>query len=348
MTAQLGREIIENLLQHNDESDSPANAEAWEVNALCRLALARMDCDTVAMQNFRCAMEGVGHIRRTLDETFGGLHGTHCEPDVLVECKAICDAICDAYRRTAPPAPVAVPDKKESISGSVFGEHYCDGWNACRAAMLQGDENSVPLTTLHPAPELDSSPKNDKSHSGSSPAAPDERAAFNAWNNEDNLPIAGVGAKNAAWLAWQARAAMLKAEPVTAATVPEKCWCRTCRPVDITDMRFVMCPDCGNKRCPKANDHRNACSGSNEPGQAGSAYPASPVVGDFRERSGMSTNRSREHFISLCNQFWNWQESDEINAGDEEPRLEWNGKEFTHRVTQALWRMYQAAPEQEV
>lgn len=37
---------------------------------------------------------------------------------------------------------------------------------------------------------------------------PDERAAFNAWNNEDNLPIAGVGAKNAAWLAWQARASL--------------------------------------------------------------------------------------------------------------------------------------------
>jgi len=53
---------------------------------------------------------------------------------------------------------------------------------------------------------------------------------------------------------------------------------------------------------------------------------------------------SREHFISLCNQFWNWQEADEINAGDEEPRLEWNGSAFTHRVTQALWRMYQASP----
>ncbi|WP_354001822.1 hypothetical protein [Escherichia coli] len=38
------------------------------------------------------------------------------------------------------------------------------------------------------------------------PLSIDERAAFNAWNNEDNLPIAGVGAKNAAWLAWQARA----------------------------------------------------------------------------------------------------------------------------------------------
>ncbi|MDF3570894.1 hypothetical protein [Enterobacter cloacae] len=54
------------------------------------------------------------------------------------------------------------------------------------------------------------------------------------------------------------------------------CWCRTCRPITLTDMRFVVCPECGNKRCPHANDHRNACTGSNEPGQKGSAYPAAP------------------------------------------------------------------------
>ncbi|HCM9628376.1 TPA: hypothetical protein N5O23_000723 [Enterobacter hormaechei subsp. steigerwaltii] len=54
------------------------------------------------------------------------------------------------------------------------------------------------------------------------------------------------------------------------------CWCRTCRPVVLNDMRFVVCPDCGNKRCPRANDHKNSCTGSNEPGQEGSAYPASP------------------------------------------------------------------------
>ncbi len=54
------------------------------------------------------------------------------------------------------------------------------------------------------------------------------------------------------------------------------CWCRTCRPVVLNDMRFVVCPDCGNKRCPRANDHRNACTGSNEPGQEGSAYPDIP------------------------------------------------------------------------
>lgn len=37
--------------------------------------------------------------------------------------------------------------------------------------------------------------------------------------------------------------------------------------------RMILCPKCGNKRCPHANDHRNTCTGSNEPGQPGSAYP---------------------------------------------------------------------------
>ncbi|HID3844281.1 hypothetical protein VSS26_15025 [Klebsiella pneumoniae] len=86
------------------------------------------------------------------------------------------------------------------------------------------------------------------------------------------------------------RAAMLAAAPQSPgsepATVPGKwipvseqkpdCWCITCRPVTLNDMRFVVCPDCGNKRCPRANDHRNACSGSNEPGQEGSGYPDTP------------------------------------------------------------------------
>ena len=35
---------------------------------------------------------------------------------------------------------------------------------------------------------------------------------------------------------------------------------------------MILCVDCGNKRCPKANDHRNECTGSNDLGQPGSAY----------------------------------------------------------------------------
>lgn len=61
---------------------------------------------------------------------------------------------------------------------------------------------------------------------------------------------------------------------------PDGCGrCHTCAPNKIGGpMRMIVCPECGNKRCPKANDCRNACTGSNEPGQAGSAYPASPTI----------------------------------------------------------------------
>jgi len=63
---------------------------------------------------------------------------------------------------------------------------------------------------------------------------------------------------------------------------PAQCWCATCRPVtpfgNPEDNRMVLCPTCGNKRCPHANDHRNACTNSNEPGQPGSGYPAANLV----------------------------------------------------------------------
>ena len=36
--------------------------------------------------------------------------------------------------------------------------------------------------------------------------------------------------------------------------------------------KMILCPECGNKRCPKASDHRLACTGSNEAGQEGSVY----------------------------------------------------------------------------
>lgn len=41
-------------------------------------------------------------------------------------------------------------------------------------------------------------------------SVPDERAAFNAWNNDTDCPLAGRDAKTAAWLAWNRRAAMLQ------------------------------------------------------------------------------------------------------------------------------------------
>ncbi len=46
---------------------------------------------------------------------------------------------------TTPPAPVSVPDEIESTLGSDYDDYYCDGWNACRAAMLQGAAGGSPV-----------------------------------------------------------------------------------------------------------------------------------------------------------------------------------------------------------
>ena len=188
----------------------------------------------------------------------------------------------------APPAPVSVPDALEDDIHS--DDHpllwsYNNGWNACRSAMLQGVENGESATTMKTAPALDSSPKIDESPSGNSPVIPD------GWVMVPVEPTYQMC--KAMGLPWESPRfpdlykAMIAAAPHFReisnsstkhfrenAETSTKCWCHTCRPVTNSDMRFVVCPDCGNKRCPHANDHRNACTGSNEPGQEGSAYPA--------------------------------------------------------------------------
>jgi hypothetical protein len=42
--------------------------------------------------------------------------------------------------------------------------------------------------------------------------------------------------------------------------------------ISFTAIRMILCAVCGNKRCPKATNHLNECTGSNEPNQKGSAY----------------------------------------------------------------------------
>jgi hypothetical protein len=59
----------------------------------------------------------------------------------------------------------------------------------------------------------------------------------------------------------------------------KSCGCYRCmglkydeRGMPLTMTTFIVCPDCGNKRCPKSTDHTLACTNSNEPGQKGSRY----------------------------------------------------------------------------
>lgn len=68
----------------------------------------------------------------------------------------------------------------------------------------------------------------------------------------------------------------LSAEP------PPHCECHRCirekglvedgSALPLSATKMVLCPECGNKRCPKASDHRLLCTKSNEPGQPGSVY----------------------------------------------------------------------------
>lgn len=62
---------------------------------------------------------------------------------------------------------------------------------------------------------------------------------------------------------------MMKAGEPIVPLAGAPCWCATCRPITLDDMRMVLCPTCGNKRCPHAADHRYDCTNSNDPNQKG-------------------------------------------------------------------------------
>lgn len=49
---------------------------------------------------------------------------------------------------------------------------------------------------------------------------------------------------------------------------------------------YVLCPDCGCKRCPKATNHEHDCTARNESGQYGSTYGDScekPCCAEFND-----------------------------------------------------------------
>lgn len=149
-----------------------------------------------------------------------------------------------ALYRHAQPALVVPDEIKHRIGGLDWGweGEFNRGWNACRAAMLQELKKSAGTEAI--------------------------------CRSNENVQAVEVQSLTSINPAPDLVSLQKKAESIIGnyPGIPD-CWCRTCRPVVLNDMRFVVCPDCGNKRCPRANDHRNACTGSNEPGQEGSAYP---------------------------------------------------------------------------
>lgn len=170
--------------------------------------------------------------------------------------------------------------------GTMAGHHrekLCKAVEDCRAAMLNRQRvdhvDGAPPTTIKPVPDLyEVTVPGGRSTTFTTDAAEAKDCADMGWKVQEYVTLERY------------QAAMLQgAEPEFReisnsstkhfrenAETSTKCWCHTCRPVTVTDVRFVVCPECGNKRCPRANDCRSVCTGSNEPGQEGSAYPAAP------------------------------------------------------------------------
>lgn len=178
----------------------------------------------------------------------------------------------DVREQTAvPPVPVIQADVAQAIEKLKRKLVECNRYNycadavkgveyACHAAMLQaGNHNEQHLDMV-----VHSGADNGKANCG---------LPFAQWLSQQNEPIdVDCGCVTTEVFYHWLRVAY---ETANSPVAPD-CSCRTCRPVTFTDSRFVVCPECGNKRCPHANDHRNACTGSNEPGQEGSAYQAAP------------------------------------------------------------------------
>ncbi|CAH1456263.1 Uncharacterised protein [Klebsiella quasipneumoniae] len=239
---------------------------ASEERELARMALAAMDSEPVEMpldylQGHKDGLEWAARLAEANHpETGDWLYD-----DPIELAKAI---------RKGPDMPPAQP-VADSEPVIVVGD---DGGDALSYRRL--------IQSFEPGTKL-------YRHAQPAPVIPDEMTAEQAYEIGYYYgdPV-NVFARGANWMRQHIIDSTLAAAPhdtpalnsvQSVATVPGKwipvseqkpdCWCLTCRPVILNDMRFVVCPDCGNKRCPRANDHRNACTGSNEPGQEGSAYP---------------------------------------------------------------------------
>ncbi|MGS2700142.1 hypothetical protein ACVCAJ_23150 [Enterobacter sp. CFEC121] len=104
------------------------HADVAILNELARIALASLEAEPVAWRHFQ--------------ET-----PTDCGYWILNDYKPNCSGVEPLY--TAPPAPVSVPDEVTAEDCPAFvkyditevDEAWVRGFNACRAAMLQGGKS---------------------------------------------------------------------------------------------------------------------------------------------------------------------------------------------------------------
>lgn len=225
-----------------------------EIDAEGNAHVVLSPADSLLINNARIALasleaEPVAWAHRLINKRNGVVH-----PWVYGSAEA-CPSEGDIFNievmplYTAPPAPVAVPECFKRLLHHAYGMTMGHDWNK---GTMAGHHRAKLCQAV------------DECRAAMLQGAKPVTTAYKLRDAVETIRNSGIE---------------IDAEKIFAdrdALNATDCWCRTCRPVTISDMRFVVCPECGNKRCPHANDHRNACTGSNEPGQEGSAYPAAP------------------------------------------------------------------------
>lgn len=65
----------------------------------------------------------------------------------------------------------------------------------------------------------------------------------------------------------------MRIDPLAELSDRQSCGCHACiHAIGEVQTFYILCPECGNKRCPKATNHVHTCTGSNDSGQVGSVY----------------------------------------------------------------------------
>ncbi|WP_254989319.1 hypothetical protein [Enterobacter roggenkampii] len=263
------KERVANLLQFNSEgSDCQANAEQWEVHELARIALASLEAEPVCVID----QSNLDYLKSGSDADVWPASRTEMG-DVLLyrvspPAPENADPVAWLWSHRKHPSEVCLvrPEDDDRAEGAHWSGWSCHALYASPPALVSVPDFGA-LTKCIVQRLVDYGAADDDAIASAEEFVYNACRAAMLQGTDGNSPAHSgcCPAKNC----------ISPAQYGNLPVIPE-CSCHACRPVTFADSRFVVCPDCGNKRCPHANDHRNACTGSNEPGQEGSAYPAAP------------------------------------------------------------------------
>ena len=163
---------IAELEEERDATPGAVNEDAYMALAAMKLALASLEAEAVAdvVAWSSPNEERTCDIRmRRHDIKPGSLYTAPPAPEFykigdatmrhiftptgitdVSDMQAVFDQIETVLAGMWQPAPVSVPDAMDGQGGVCCEVSYADGWNSCRAAMLQGAE---PVTTAYKLPE---------------------------------------------------------------------------------------------------------------------------------------------------------------------------------------------------